>query len=79
MSDFYKNYTRDIFAGEECAINNPHLEKVRQNNAEQKWDFYRKTPFTSSMLYGSVAERRKALWELGRKLNPILKKDEHCQ
>lgn len=79
MGDFYKNYKKDVFAGEECAITNPNLERARRNNDEKKWDYYRKTRFTSSMPYDSEAERRKALWELGRKLNPMLKKDEEGQ
>lgn len=75
MSDFYKNYNRNIFAGEECAITNPDLGRARLANSENKWDYYQRTRFTSSMVYDSEAERRKALWELGRKLNPMLKKE----
>ena len=76
MSDFYKNYTRDIFAGEECAITNPELGKARRENSERKWNYYKRPLFASSMIYDSETERRKALWELGRKSNPMLKRNE---
>ncbi len=43
MSDFYKNYNRNIFAGEECAITNPDLGRARLANSENKWDYYQRT------------------------------------
>ena len=71
--DFYKNYNKNVFKGEECSITNPELGRTRRENSEQKWDYYGRKRFGSPMTYDNEAERRKALWELGRKSNPMLK------
>lgn len=77
MSDeFNSNCRKKVFEGEDCSITNPNLGKARRENLEKKWDFYGRPLFRSSMSYDSEAERRKALWELGRRSNPMLKRDE---
>ncbi len=75
MSDeFNKNCSKNVFEGEGCSITNPELGKARKENFEMKWDFYGRTLLRSPMIYDSEAERRKAMWELGRKSNPMLQR-----
>lgn len=73
---FYKNYNKNVFEGEECSLTNPELGRARRENSEQKWDYHSRKRIVSSLVYDSEAERRKALWELGRKSNPMLKGSE---
>lgn len=75
-NDFYRNYNKNVFEGEEFSVTNSDLEKARMENSKKKWDYYKKSRSSSSMSYDSETERRKALWELGRKSNPMLKHRE---
>lgn len=39
--DFFRNYNKNLFEGEDCSVTNPELARARAKNDGQKWDYHK--------------------------------------